>query len=520
MITKRQKQALDFITDYQGRKGYAPSLDEIRKKLKLSSVSTAHFHVAKLRDLGFLSKEENKPRSIEAFGRETMVKIPLLGTISAGQPIEAIQNKEVIAVPKSKIPSSSEVYALRVVGSSMIDENINNGDVVLVRQQETAENGQKVVALIDNHEATLKKFYKERGHIRLQPANKSMEPLIFRNGRDVSIQGIVLDVIRQEAPISIIFPEIKNETKQYQKLPLNEILCGDSIEEMRKIPDNSIDMTFADPPFNLNKKYGNYKDKKAADDYIKWCEQWLTEMVRITKPTGSILVHNIPKWLIYYANHLNKIAIFKHWIGWDSMSMPLGKTLLPAHYGILFYTKIPKGFKFHELRSPHKKCRTCGEMIKDYGGKKSQINPHGTLLSDCWADIHRIRHNARRDAHPCQLPEPLLERLVLMTTDENDVVLDPFIGAGTTALAAKRLGRNYIGIDIDPKYKKIVADKIKKVNYRSSNGYKYGDNATETASKYLSNLTLSEDEGIYPIDNPKISSNKKQNSRSVNPTLF
>ncbi|TAL20067.1 transcriptional repressor LexA, partial [Patescibacteria group bacterium] len=197
MITKKQKQVLDFITDYQERKGYAPSLDEIRKKFKLASVSTAHFHVSKLRDLGLLSKEENKPRSIEAFGRETMVKIPLMGTIAAGQPIEAIQNKEMIAVPKSKIPSSLEVYALRVVGSSMIDENINDGDVVLVRQQETAENGQKVVALIGNHEATLKKFYKERGSIRLQPANKTMEPLIFRNRRDVSIQGVVLDVIRE-----------------------------------------------------------------------------------------------------------------------------------------------------------------------------------------------------------------------------------------------------------------------------------------------------------------------------------
>ena len=211
MVTKRQKEVLDFITDYQERKGYAPSLDEIRKKLKLSSVSTAHFHVSKLRDLGYLSKEENKPRSIEAFGRETMVKIPLLGTIAAGQPIEAIQTKEMIAVPKSKIPSSSEVYALRVVGSSMIDENINDGDVVLVRQQETAENGQKVVALIDNHEATLKKFYKERGHIRLQPANKTMEPLIFRNGRDVLIQGVVLDVIRDGgfmSPVEV-YPDAK-----------------------------------------------------------------------------------------------------------------------------------------------------------------------------------------------------------------------------------------------------------------------------------------------------------------------
>ena len=257
MITKRQKQALDFITDYQDRKGYAPSLDEIRKKLKLSSVSTAHFHISKLRDLGYLSKEENKPRSIEAFGRETMVKISLLGTIAAGQPIEAIQNKEMIAVPKSKIPSSSEVYALRVVGSSMIDENINDGDVVLVRQQETAENGQKVVALIDNHEATLKKFYKERGRIRLQPANKNMEPLIFRNGRDISIQGIVLDVIREEGISTIKLPEYK-EIKEHRELPLNEIICGDVIDVMKTFPSNSIDLVVTSPPYDELRNYKGY----------------------------------------------------------------------------------------------------------------------------------------------------------------------------------------------------------------------------------------------------------------------
>ena len=297
-----------------------------------------------------MEKAHGRARGIQISNSiSKLIKIPLLGTIAAGQPIEAIEEKETIAVPKSKIPLSSEIYALRVVGNSMIDENINDGDVVLVRRQETAENGQKVVALIDNHEATLKKFYRERGHIRLQPSNKSMEPLIFRNGKDVSIQGVVLDVVREETPISVIFPEIKTEIRPYKKLPLNEILCGDAIEEMHKIPDNSIDMTFADPPFNLNKKYGNYKDKKTAGDYIRWCEKWLSEMVRITKPTGSILVHNIPKWLTYFANHLNKIAIFKHWIAWDSMSTPLGKTLLPAHYGILFYTKIPKGFKFHSV---------------------------------------------------------------------------------------------------------------------------------------------------------------------------
>src|SRR3989338_3604274 len=161
MITKRQIEVLEYIKGYKTKKKYAPSLEENRKKFKLASVSTAHFHVKRLQEGGHLKKEQNQPRAIDVSRREGLVKIPLLGTIAAGQPIEAIQNKETIAVPKNKIPSSSEIYALRVVGSSMIDENINDGDVVLVRQQNVAENGQKVVALIDNHEATLKKFYKE-----------------------------------------------------------------------------------------------------------------------------------------------------------------------------------------------------------------------------------------------------------------------------------------------------------------------------------------------------------------------
>jgi len=197
MLTKRQKQVFDLVTIYSQKHGYAPSLEEIKKRLKLKSVSTIHEHISTLENKGYLQKQKNQPRSMVASFTEKMIQIRLLGRIAAGQPIEAIRDKETIAVPQSKLPfSNGDYYALRVFGNSMIDENINDGDIVLVKQQETADNGQKVVALIDNHEATLKKFYKERGHIRLQPANKNMEPLIFRNGRDISIQGIVLDVIR------------------------------------------------------------------------------------------------------------------------------------------------------------------------------------------------------------------------------------------------------------------------------------------------------------------------------------
>lgn len=250
----------------------------------------------------------------------------------------------------------------------------------------------------------------------------------------------------------------------------NKIIRGDVLHVMKSIPTDSVDMAFADPPFNLKKNYGRYKDKRAIEEYVAWCNQWLDEMVRVVKPTGSILVHNIPKWLIYYAAHLNEKAFFRHWITWDAAGAPMGKTLLPSHYGILFYVKQPKGFKFFDLRIPHKVCRECSVYLKDYGGKKALMHPFGTLLSDVWSDIHRIRHKVRRDEHPCQLPEHLLERLILMTTEVGDVVLDPFIGTGTTAITAKRLGRKYIGIDIDPAYVKLSKEKLKSVSPTPMNG--------------------------------------------------
>lgn len=237
----------------------------------------------------------------------------------------------------------------------------------------------------------------------------------------------------------------------------NQIIKGDCLEIMKTIPDNFFDMTFADPPFNLKKKYNHYEDSKEKQDYLNWCRLWINEMVRITKPTGAIFVHNIPRWLTYYVEYLNSAAFFRHWISWDSGGAPMGKTLLPNHYGILYYSKAKshKEFKFFDIRAPHKRCRVCKSYLKDYGGKKDQMHPFGMLVSDVWTDIHRIRHKKRRDEHPCQLPVPLLERLILMTTDEGDFVFDPFVGTGTTAVAAKRLGRKYFGVDLDNEYVEI-----------------------------------------------------------------
>ncbi len=197
-ITKRQKETLDFIKSYRAKRGYAPSLEEIKKHLGLSSVSTAHHHVSALKGLGYLGREDNQPRAISIYEAESMVQVPLLGTIAAGQPIEAIEGREIIGVALSQLPRARDnVYALRVKGESMIDENIHDGDIILVRHQATAENGEKVVALIDRTAATLKTYFKERGQVRLQPANKKMEPIIVRSGdTGFAIQGVVLGVIK------------------------------------------------------------------------------------------------------------------------------------------------------------------------------------------------------------------------------------------------------------------------------------------------------------------------------------
>ena len=193
MLTRRQKEILDFVKKYTDQKGLSPSLEEIRKHFRLKSVSTIHQHLEALKFKGYLNREKNQKRGIEIKDIDSLVQVPLLGKISAGFPIEAIRDKEVLAVPKSKVPFS-DVYALRVVGDSMIDENINDGDIILVKQQDTAEDGQKVVALIDNHEVTLKRFFKEETRIRLMPANAKMQPIFVKN---VRIQGKVVGLVRR-----------------------------------------------------------------------------------------------------------------------------------------------------------------------------------------------------------------------------------------------------------------------------------------------------------------------------------
>lgn len=200
-LTRRQKQILDYIGDYIADRGYAPSFEEIAEHFGYSSLATVHEHLSNLERKGYIRKTYNESRSIELVekgnGSAAMVELPLLGTVAAGLPIEAVQDTETLSVPPDMVRRNRENYVLRVQGNSMIDESIRDGDYIVVSSQDTADDGQMVVALVRGDSATVKKLYRERGgRIRLQPANPTMEPII-EDSRDVQIQGVVVGVIRK-----------------------------------------------------------------------------------------------------------------------------------------------------------------------------------------------------------------------------------------------------------------------------------------------------------------------------------
>ena len=264
--------------------------------------------------------------------------------------------------------------------------------------------------------------------------------------------NLTLELARTTSSHPLLKKLSKEPEKDRLKHLVNKVHDVDCLELMRLMPTGSMSMVFADPPFNLNKKYTSYKDNLPFAQYMDWTEEWLTEACRILKPDGSIFVYNIPKLLTYTSAILNDLAEFRHWIAWNSNGQPLGKTLQPAHYGILFYTNN-RNSKFYDVRAPHKTCRKCSAYLKDYGGKEHLRHEFGYQISDVWDDIHRVRHRSKRiDSHPCQLPIHLIERMILMTTDEDDVIFDPFCGGGSAAIAAKQMGRRYIGADIDKGY--------------------------------------------------------------------
>jgi repressor LexA len=199
-LTRRQREVVDVIREFIATNGYSPSLEEIGRALGLSSVATVHKHVSHLVEKGLVRRKWNQNRSIELAEDDTQddrtVAVPLLGTIAAGQPLEAVEDRESVDLPRELLGRRDRVYALRVRGESMIDEQIRDGDLVVIEERQDARDGETVVALIEGSDATLKRFYREGSVVRLQPANREMAPIRVP-AESVRVQGVVVGLMRQ-----------------------------------------------------------------------------------------------------------------------------------------------------------------------------------------------------------------------------------------------------------------------------------------------------------------------------------
>jgi repressor LexA len=199
-LTKRQREILNYLTAYSDQNGYAPSFEEIAEQFNYNSLATVHEHLSNLERKGYIKRSYNESRAIEILPSEVTphaVELPLLGNVAAGLPIEAVTNQESLAVPDSFVGRAGSHYVLRVRGNSMIDEQIRDGDFVVVNERQRADNGETVIALLNGNSATVKKYYRERdGRVRLQPANETMTPIVVDED-DVAIQGVVVGVLRR-----------------------------------------------------------------------------------------------------------------------------------------------------------------------------------------------------------------------------------------------------------------------------------------------------------------------------------
>ncbi len=228
---------------------------------------------------------------------------------------------------------------------------------------------------------------------------------------------------------------------------------GDALVELKKINDSSVDLIIADPPYNLKKDYGNNKDNKEFEEYINFTKKWLQESKRILKKNGTIYIFMGVRFISYLFQILEKDLnlIYNSWITWH-YTQGMGKTkgFSPRHDDILAFNKSDNfNFNLDDIRIPQKFYR-------------QRNNMRGANPGDVWEFSHVHYSNPNRQKHPTQKPEGLIERLVLASSNESSLVLDPFFGSGTTARVCQQLNRNFIGIELNPKYKKMTEERLKK----------------------------------------------------------
>lgn len=497
MLTKKKKQILDYIKKCIKKNDYSPSLEEIAEHFKLV-VSTIYQHIDELKRNGYLDKLNNQARTIQVLKDKKFsnsITIPLLGIIAAGQPIETYETPELVTIPKNNI-GAGEHFALKVQGNSMVGEGILDGSMVIIKKQNTAQNGDVVVALINGSETTLKKFYQEKNKIKLVPANPTMKSILV-DPENLLIQGKVVSIQKG-------FEISKNQTKTIKQVKdtgnwnvfkkwTNTIQLMDCVEGMRKLPKESIDLIIIDPPYNIGKDFGNNIDKRELDEYIMWSRAWINESIRLLKPTGTLFIYGFSEILA----HLSvEIPIKKRWLIWHYTNKNVASLNFwqRSHESIICAWKDKAIFNRDEIREPYtegflngaagkKRRGTIGRFSKN--GKETVYNAHekgalprdvikipalagGAGMNERWflcktckdvfeprKIVNHINHYTIK--HPTQKPLNLCKKLIKSAMPlKNGTVLIPFAGSGSECAASKELNQNYIGFEINPDYIKIA----------------------------------------------------------------
>ncbi len=237
---------------------------------------------------------------------------------------------------------------------------------------------------------------------------------------------------------------------------VNNIICGDCVEIMNTVPEKSVDLIFADPPYNIGLKYDNHKDNMPYEEYVNWTEKWISACLRVLKDNGSIYIAIGDEYAAEVVSILKKNGLFmRNWIIWYyTFGQNQRKKFSRSHTYILYFTKHSTKFTFNSNDIRVKSVR------QEIGDKRA--NPKGKIPDDVWI-ISRVAGTFKERVRnfPCQMPLLLLERVIKASSNTSDIVLDPFIGSGTTAVASKKLGRKYIGIDISQNYVKNVENRLK-----------------------------------------------------------
>lgn len=486
MLTKKQKQIFDYIKKHIKGYDYPPSLEKIGRYFKLSSSATVHQHIGALKIKGYLKDEPRTIQLAENKKSPDLVEIPLLGLIAAGQPIETYENKETITVPKSQI-GTGEHYALKVQGNSMIKDGILDGSIVIVKKQSTAENGETVVALINNSEVTLKKFYQEGNKIKLQPANPKMKTISV-NPDDLLIQGKVINIQRdfsfesEEKEIQKL--ETKNANKSTIKKYLNKVFNEDIIDLLEKLPDKSVDMIFGDPDYNVGIKYGEKKYTKTFNEYINWYIKLTKESLRVLRNNGNLFMLNYPKQNAHLrAKYLDNVYPLIHEYAWvyNTNVGHAPKRFTTAHRTLLHIRKT-KNNKFYKnnIALPYKN-------PTDKRIKRNLANGSKGRMPYSWFYFNLVKNISKEKTnHACQIPQKLTEMLIRSCTMPGDKVLILFGGSGSELEVCKNLKRKYISAEIDKKYYKMILDRLKNGYIKDKYKLKFRNNKKEDVTANLS----------------------------------